>query len=106
MISMAKKQRAPGRQANGVASENVGSGPDRTLALSMDEVLSVTGTDVRLDKSATRAQNGRSIKADVLRSMLTTFRRSIKLSNRHRHFFGLARTGARLAEVGRRRFVP
>lgn len=55
---MAKKLPGYGRQANGVTDEHVGTGPDRTLLLKMNDVVDLAVSEVRFDKSLSRGQNG------------------------------------------------
>ena len=68
---MAKKLPAHGRQANGVADEAIGSGPDRILALNMNDVVDLSVNEVRFDKSVVRGQNGKDVSKNVVMMKLT-----------------------------------
>jgi hypothetical protein len=61
IIKMAKKLPSQGGQANGVAVEQAGTGPDRTLSLNTNEVVDLHVDDVRFDKSLSRGQNGKAM---------------------------------------------
>jgi hypothetical protein len=57
-IKMAKKLPARGKQVNGVADENAGSGPERSFSVNVNEVVDLSVSDVRLDKPKGNGHNG------------------------------------------------
>ncbi|KIW05220.1 hypothetical protein, variant 2 [Verruconis gallopava] len=60
IVKMAKKLSAQGKQPNGVNDEAAGAGPDRTLALNVQDVVDLAVNEVRFDKTHGRGQNGAS----------------------------------------------
>jgi hypothetical protein len=91
-IKMAKKLPSQGGHANGIASEQAGTGPDRTLSFNINDVVDLHANDVRFDKSLSRGQNGKNRSVDSLVTMSNLNRRLVKLPHRHRHLARLAWT--------------
>lgn len=104
---MAKKLPAQSRQANGVADEYAGTGPDRTLSLNSNEVVDLSVTEVvdlsvnevRFDQSLSRGQNGR-LNINFANRCSDLCRCIVQLPHRYGHLFRLARTRKESTKMG------